>query len=151
LLNERQKKELALRDDDMPDGYVYEPTPAAFIEHVGRLHTRKVEREDGTDEAWSALKILPHHVNAWNFAHGGVLATMAEIGTAQASWDPDGPACVAIDLAIQFISAPKLGDVLEVCGVTTKRTRSLVFASARGEVAGETVFIATSIQKVVGK
>ena len=98
----------------------------------------------------AALRIEAHQVNAWNFAHGGILATMAEIGTAQAAWDPDGPACVAIDLAIQFIGAPKLGDVLEVCGTLTKRTRSLVFASARGEVAGAPVFFATSIQKIVG-
>ena len=139
------------QDSQMPPGYSYEPTPSAFVEHVGKLHTKKVTRPDGVIEAWSALRIEPHHVNSWNFAHGGVLATMAEIGTAQPSWDPEGPACVAIDLTTQFIGAPKLGDVLEVCGTVTKRTRSLVFTTARGEVAGETVFMATSIQKVVGK
>lgn len=74
---------------------------------------------------------------------------MAEIGTAQPSWDPEGAPCVAIDLAIQFIGAPKLGDVLEVCGSVTKRTRSLVFTYARGEVRGEPVFLATSIQKIL--
>lgn len=135
---------------EMPPGYVYEPTPSAFVEHVGKVYTKKFKRDDGITEAWSALRIEPHHVNAWNFAHGGVLATMAEIGTAQASWDPTGPACVAIDLTIQFIGAPKLGEVLEVCGTVTKRTRSLVFASARGEVGGNPVLFATSIQKIVG-
>ena len=74
---------------------------------------------------------------------------MAEIGTAQPSWDPSGPPCVAIDLTVQFIGAPKLGELLEVCGTVTKRTRSLVFTSARGEVAGNPVFLATSIQKIV--
>ena len=133
----------------MPPGYAYQPTPSAFVEHVGRLYTKKVARPDGMVEAWSALRIEPHHVNAWNFAHGGVLATMAEIGTAQASWDPDGPPCLAIDLALQFIGAPKLGELLEVCGVVTKRTRSLVFVSAHGEVAGEPVLFATSIQKIM--
>jgi acyl-coenzyme A thioesterase PaaI-like protein len=137
------------QEPEMPDGYVYEPTPSAFVEHVGKLYTRKVTRPDGTVEAWSALRIEAHHVNAWNFAHGGVLATMAEIGTAQASWDPEGAPCVAVDLAIQFIGAPKLGDILEVCGTVTKRTRSLVFASARGEVGGNPVLFATSIQKFV--
>jgi uncharacterized protein (TIGR00369 family) len=101
-------------------------------------------------EAWSALLIEPHHVNAWNLAHGGVLATMAEIGTAQAGWDPAGQPCVAIDLTVQFIGAPKLGDVLEVCGTVTRRTRSLVFTTARAEVAGAPMFVATSIQKIIG-
>lgn len=134
----------------MPAGYIYEPTPSAFVEHVGKLYTKKVTRPDGTVEAWSALRIESQHVNAWDFAHGGVMATMAEIGTAQASWDPDGRPCVAIDLSMQFIGAPKLGEILEVCGTVTKRTRSLVFASARGEVNGEPVLVATSIQKFVG-
>jgi len=75
---------------------------------------------------------------------------MAEIGTAQASWDPEGPPCVAIDLTLQFIGAPKLGELLEVCGTVTRRTRSLVFASARAEVAGTPIFVATSIQKFIG-
>jgi len=116
---------------------------------VGQVHTKKVEREDGTREAWSALRIEPHHVNAWNMAHGGVMAFMAEVGTAQASWDPQGAPCVAISLDTQFIGAPKLGDVLEVCGTVTRRTRSMVFTSAIGSVRGETVLLATSIQKII--
>jgi acyl-coenzyme A thioesterase PaaI-like protein len=133
----------------MPPGYTYEPTPSAFVEHVGKVYTKKITRSDGMIEAGSALRIEAHHVNAWKFAHGGVLATMGEIGTAQASWDPDGAPCVAIDMTLQFIGAPKLGDLFEVCGVVTKRTRSLVFTSARGEVAGEPVLFATSIQKIL--
>ncbi len=135
---------------DIFAGYVYEPTPSAFVEHVGKLYTKKVTRPDGVVEAWSALLIEAHHVNAWNLAHGGLMATMAEIGTAQAGWDPEGAPCVAIDLTMQFIGAPKLGDLLEVCGTVTRRTRSLVFASARAEVAGKPMFVATSIQKIVG-
>ena len=84
-------------------------------------------------EAWSALLIEAHHVNAWNLAHGGLMATMAEIGTAQAGWDPEGAPCVAIDLTMQFIGAPKLGDLLEVCGTVTRRPR---LRQGRPDVAG---------------
>lgn len=133
----------------MPDGYVHQPSGSAFVDHVGRLFTRQVRRDDGSVEFWSAMRIEPHQTNTWGFAHGGVLATMAEIGTAQAGWDPEGPPCVAVDLSIQFIGAPKLGELLEMCGTVTKRTRSLVFTAARGEVAGNPVLFATSIQKIV--
>ena len=95
------------------------------------------------------MRVGPNHVNSWNFAHAGFIAMMADIGTARASWDPQGPACVAIDLNIQFIGAPKLGDWVEVCGAITKRTRTLVFTSARGEAAGQPVFVATSVQKIL--
>jgi acyl-coenzyme A thioesterase PaaI-like protein len=134
----------------MPKGYVYEPTPAPFIEHVGKIYMKETTRPDGVVEKWSAVRIEPHQVNAWNFAHGGLLSTMAEVGTATACWDPDGPPCVAVDLSIQFIGAPKLGEILEVCGTVTKRTRSLIFSAARGEVDGNPVLFATSIQKIVG-
>ncbi|MDG2003279.1 MAG: PaaI family thioesterase [Novosphingobium sp.] len=134
----------------MPEGYVYEPTPAPFIEHVGKIYMKDVTQPDGVVEKWSAIRIEPHQVNAWNFAHGGLLATMAEVGTATAGWDPDGPPCVAVDLSIQFIGAPKLGEILEVCGTLTKRTRSMIFTAARGEVDGNPVLFATSIQKIVG-
>ncbi len=133
----------------LPEGYVYEPTPSAFVEHVGKLYTRKVTRPDGVREAWSALFVEPQHVNAWNLAHGGVLAFMAEVGTAQASWDSEGPPCVAIDMNVQFQGAPKLGDLIQVCGVVTHRTRSLVFTSAKGTVRGHPVLVATSIQKIL--
>jgi acyl-coenzyme A thioesterase PaaI-like protein len=74
---------------------------------------------------------------------------MAEVATGGAGWDPSGPPCVAIDLTMQFIGAPRLGDLLEVCGTVTRRSRSLVFTQARGEVAGQPMFVATSIQKIV--
>jgi acyl-coenzyme A thioesterase PaaI-like protein len=135
----------------MPEGYSYEPTPAPFLEHVGKVYMKDVTRPDGTVEKWSAIRVEPHQVNAWNFAHGGLLATMAEVGTARASWEPGAPACVAVDLSIQFIGAPKLGDIIEVCGTITKRTRSMIFTSARGEVDGKPVLFATSIQKIVGE
>ena len=138
-----------MSDDDVPAGYVYEETPSTFINHVGRLYTRIIEKPDGAREVRCAMRVGPNHVNSWKFAHAGFIAMMADIGTARASWDPNGAPCVAIDLNIQFIGAPKLGDLVEVSGVITKRTRSLVFTSARGEVAGQPIFVATSVQKIV--
>ena len=44
----------------------------------------------------------------------------------------------------------KLGDLIEVMGWATKRTRSLVFTQCRGEIGEKLVFTATSIQKIIG-
>ena len=128
--------------------YMHEITPSSFVNHVGPLLSR-AGASKGDKVHWCAMRVEEHHVNSWNFAHGGFLATLAEIGTARACWDPDGPATVAIDLNVQFIAAPKLGDLIEICSWTVKRTRTLVFTSARGEVQGEPVFLATSIQKIM--
>src|SRR3546814_14278157 len=111
-------------DSDIPPGYSYEPSPSAFINHIGRVFSKKVTRDDGTQEVWAALRIQSHHVNSWNLCHGSVMAGMAEIGTAGPGWEPGGPPVVAIDLAMQFIGAPKLGDLLEVCATLTQIGRA---------------------------
>lgn len=137
-------------DNDCPlEGYAYTASGSAFVDHVGRLYTRRFVRSDGTVEAWCAVRVEPHHVNTWNFAHGGFMATLAEIGTAQASWDPAAQPCVAVALDIQFIGAPRLGDWVQICGTETHRTRSLVFVAARALVDEQPVLVATSVQKII--
>lgn len=133
---------------DCPEGYSYEPSVSAFINHIGKVFSKRVQH-DGREEVWAALRIESHHVNAWQLCHGAVMASMAEIGTAGPGWDPAGSPIVAIEMSMQFIAAPKLGELLEVCGTITKRTRSLVFSQAMGEVAGKPVFLATSVQKII--
>ena len=136
--------------NDIPQGYTWALSESQFINHIGRVFTKKVPLPDGSEEKWAAIRIEPHHVNTWGFAHGALIACMAECGNATAGWDPSGPPCVAVDLSIQFIGAPKLGDLLEVRGFLTKRTRTLVFSRCEGMIGGKIVFTATSVQKVVG-
>lgn len=133
---------------ELPPGYSYEPSISAFVNHIGRVYSRRVRRDDG-DEIWAALRVESHHVNAWNLCHGAVIASLAEVGTASASWDPTGPPIVAVEMSMQFIAAPKLGDLIEVKGTVIKRTRSMVFTRAEGEIAGKPVIFATSVQKVL--
>lgn len=139
-----------MSDYDIPPGYRYEPSVSAFINHIGRVFIRRLE--GGTeDEVWVAIRIGSHHVNSWGLAHGALIASMAECATGLSGWDPAGPPSVAIDLSVQFIAAPKLGELLEVRGVVTKRSRTLVFTRCEGSVAGKPVFAASSIQKIVEK
>lgn len=83
-------------------------------------------------------------------AHGALIAGMAELGCAGTAYEPDGPPVVAMEMSVQFIAAPKLGELLEVHGWTTRRTRTLGFAQFRGESEGRLAFTATSVQKIVG-
>ncbi|MAT50722.1 MAG: hypothetical protein CMK32_06010 [Porticoccaceae bacterium] len=133
----------------IPEGYEYHASPSAFVNHIGKIYHKRVTGADGQPEVWSALEIQEHHVNAWGLCHGAVMSSMAEVGTAAPAWDPDGPPIVAIELSLQFIKAPKLGEWLEVCGTVSKRTRSLVFSRASAYVAGDLVFTASSIQKII--
>lgn len=69
----------------VPDGYRFETSPSAFPNHVGRLCHKIVDAAGGEPEHWTALRIEDHHVNSWGFAHGGLIAFLAEIATARAA------------------------------------------------------------------
>lgn len=141
---------MSMSDDDIPEGYSFAPSPSAFPNHVGRLFHKKVEVPGEESEHWAALRIEAHHVNSWGMAHGGLIAFLAEVGTAGAAWDPAGPPVVTISLTTQFIRAPKLGQLLEVRSRATRRTRSLVFVEAHAFADGELQFTATALNKVIG-
>jgi acyl-coenzyme A thioesterase PaaI-like protein len=133
----------------IPQGYQLLVSQSKFLDLLGQMYFKDEPQPDGTTQRWVAIRVEGNHVNTWKFAHGGFIASVAEIATANVAWDPDGPPCVAIDLALQFIGAPKQEDLLEVCCRLTKRTRSLVFTQATGEVAGAPMFIATSVLKII--
>lgn len=135
----------------IPESYSYELSPSAFINHVGKLYQKRLINKQGVREVWSALEVQDHHVNTWGLCHGAVMSVLAEIGTSSVAWEPEGAPVVAIEMGMQFIQAPKLGDVIEVCGVEIKRTRSLVFTSATGFVNDDIVFTASSVQKILKK
>ena len=137
-------------EDALPAGYTYTPSPSAYINHMGKVYQRRSRNADGDEVVSAALRIEDHHVNTWGLAHGSLMAGMAEVGCAGTAWEPDGPPVVAVEMSLQFIAAPKIGELLEVHGWTTKRTRSLVFTQCRAESNGRLVFTATSIQKIVG-
>lgn len=139
-----------MTDQTVPEGYTYSPSPSAFINHMGKVYQRKTTNADGDLVASAAIRIEDHHVNSWGLGHGSLMAGMAEIGCAGPAWEEGGPPVVVVEMSVQFIAAPKLGELMEVHGVATKRTRSLVFTQCRAECDGKLVFTATSVQKVIG-
>jgi len=139
-----------MSETTVPEGYTYEPSPSAYVNHMGKIYLRRSTDPGGQDIVSAALRIEPHHVNAWGLAHGSLIAGMAEVGCAGTAYVADGPPVVAVEISTQFIGAPKLGELLEVHGWTTRRTRTLVFTQCRGESDGKLVFTATSVQKIIG-
>src|ERR1700761_8488086 len=126
-----------MADADIPEGYSYTPSASSFINHVGRVYQRRWIDDQDREIVSSAMRIEDQHVNSWGFAHAGVMATMADVGTAGPAYEENGPPVVVIELSTQFIAAPKLGDLLEVHGWAVKKTRSMAFTACRGEVAGK--------------
>jgi hypothetical protein len=51
----------------------------------------------------------------------------------------------------QFLAPAKLGDLVEVAPVLTRRTRSLIFLRGDFTVGGAPIFTASSVWKILGQ
>lgn len=139
-----------MNEDNMPEGYTHTPSTSAFINHIGKIYSRKWTDDKGEDVSSIAIRVQDHHVNTWGLAHGSFMAGLAEIGSSGGAYVEGGPPVVACQMSMEFIGAPKKGELMQVHGRVTRRTRSLVFTECRAESDGKLVFIATCVQKVIG-
>ena len=136
--------------DEIPAGYEPPIATSPFPDYVGTIYRKEVTNAQGEKEVWSAFRIKEHHVNAWSFAHGGLMAHLSECANASVGYEVGGPPVVAIELSTYFVRAPKLGSLLEIRAKALRRTKSLVFTEAHAFVGDELQFSSTSVQKVVG-
>jgi acyl-coenzyme A thioesterase PaaI-like protein len=134
---------------DVPAGYALEDWDSSFVNVIGRFFGRTGALADGTPAKWVSVRVDQRHANIWGYCHGAALTGFAEIATSASAYTPGGAPVVIVDLSMQFMAAPVLGDLLEIATWTTRRTRSLVFVQARAEVNGKVVFTASAIHKVV--
>lgn len=109
--------------------------------------------ETGEGAARRFLLIVDErHVNMRGIIHGGMLMTLADLALGQAVWDAtDYAASVTVNMQSQFLKSAKKGDRIEVCPQISRRARALVFARGDFTVAGEVIFSASSVWKLLGQ
>jgi acyl-coenzyme A thioesterase 13 len=61
------------------------------------------------------LRIVPHHINYQDAAHGGVISTFADVALSHAVYDAERPrlAPSTVTLTVNYLLGAKLGDWLE--------------------------------------
>jgi uncharacterized protein (TIGR00369 family) len=98
------------------------------------------------------LQIDARHVNLRGVLHGGMLMTFADLALGQAAWDlTDHANVVTLSMQSQFLKTARIGDAVEVAPKLLRRTRSLLFLRGDFEVAGEVIYTASSIWKILGE
>jgi uncharacterized protein (TIGR00369 family) len=99
-----------------------------------------------------AFLVDERHVNMRGVIHGGMLMSFADAALGQAVWDAtDRAPSVTLNMQSQFLKPARVGDVVLVKPELIRRTRSFVFMRGDFQVAGETVFAATSVWKLLGR
>lgn len=61
------------------------------------------------------LLICPHHINYQDAAHGGVIATLADVALSHAVYDAERPRLTpsTVTLTVNYLAGARLGDWLE--------------------------------------
>ncbi len=134
--------------DETPDGFARADFTPGFLDHGGPYFLMPARGAPQT----IGLRIMPHHINYQDTAHGGVISTFADVALSHAVYDAERPrlAPSTVTLNVNYLAAAKLGDWLEarvqidrlggrtgytsgriVCGEELIATMSGVFAFRR--------------------
>jgi uncharacterized protein (TIGR00369 family) len=127
----------------------YRPTKLIdpFENFVGPLY----ETGEGIARRY-AFVVDERHVNLRGVIHGGMLMTLADMTMGQAAWDAcDRADVVTLNMQSQFIRGARIGEIVEVAPVLTRRTRAILFIRGDFTVAGEVIFSCASLWKLLGK
>jgi uncharacterized protein (TIGR00369 family) len=99
-----------------------------------------------------AFVVDERHVNMRGVIHGGMLMTLADMTMGQAAWDAcDKADVVTLNMQSQFIRGARLGEIVEVQPVLTRRTRSIIFLRGDFMVGEEIIFSCASLWKILGQ
>ena len=125
---------------EIPEGYVLLLRPSPFLQTLGPLY---IKGEGAT--ATIGLRIAEKHINAGSIAHGGVLASLADMALGYAlvfSTDPPRR-LVTMNLNVDYIGKAQIGDWVEARVEIHKKLGRTAFASAYLSI-GETLITRAS-------
>ena len=96
---------------DIPSGFAPAGFTPGFLDHGGPYYLGAAV--DGMRLV--GLRIMPHHINYQDAAHGGVISTFADVALSHAVYDAERPrlAPSTVTLTVNYLSGARLGDWLE--------------------------------------
>ncbi len=100
-----------MNDTPIPPGFEPAGFTPGFLDHGGPYYLGPA----GEGVRVIGLRIVPHHINYQDAAHGGVISTFADVALSHAVYDAERPrlAPSTVTLTVNYLAAAKLGDWLE--------------------------------------
>lgn len=131
---------------DVPAGFGPVYRRSAFLDAIGPVYGK-----GAGGEMVLGLRVEEKHANARGFAHGGVLATLADVslGYATASASDPPTSLVTTSLTINYVGAARVGDWVESRVEIQKQGSRLAFANCYLDVGGERIAHASGVFLVV--
>lgn len=99
-----------------------------------------------------AFRAESKHMNGGGFMHGGCMMTFADYALFAIAWEhlKDSPA-VTVSFNSEFVSAGKVGDLVEATGEVVRAGGSLVFVRGELSVGGRVLMPFSGVIKKVAK
>jgi uncharacterized protein (TIGR00369 family) len=129
-----------------PSGYHLLDKRSPFGVLVGPVFQR-----DDPDGAVFGFRVQPKHHNLGGVAHGGMLATFADIVLGQFPARDFGKVTVTIRLVMDYLAPAKSGDWVEARPVVTRTTRNLVFAETILVAGPRSLLTASAVFKTLSR
>ena len=102
-------------------------------------------RKDATGRGLCRFIAEPRHMNGGGFMHGGCLLTFADFACFAIAEDVlEGPS-VTVNLSADFLSAARVGDVMEATGEVTRAGGRLIFVRGMVTANGKPALSFTSV------
>lgn len=130
----------------IPPGFEVFENYNGFIQYVGPLYWRR----DDAGEVFG-MYIEARHCNTLDIAHGGLLATIADVVITRSVVAAEGvpPHAVTVNLNVDYIGGAKLGSWLEGRASVGKSGGSVAFASCELTVGTALVVRASGVMKYI--
>ncbi|MEQ8410524.1 MAG: PaaI family thioesterase [Erythrobacter sp.] len=100
-----------MADPAPPEGFEPACFSPGFLDHGGPYFLGR----RGEEPRVVGLRIMAHHINYKDGAHGGVISTFADVALSHAVYDAERPrlAPSTITLQVNYLSSARLGEWLE--------------------------------------
>ena len=100
-----------MTDHAPPPGFVRADFTPGFLDHGGPYFLKPA----GDAPQIVGLRIMAHHINYRDAAHGGVISTFADVALSHAVYDAEQPRLSpsTVTLSVNYLAGARLGDWLE--------------------------------------
>jgi uncharacterized protein (TIGR00369 family) len=137
---------------EVPAGFVPANFSPGFLTLSGPYFIHRGAGQDG-GETRLGLLVGESHANYVGVAHGGVLATFADVALSFAVHDSERPALAVVSntLTVNFLSGTKSGDWLEATCRLDRKGKRIAYCSGEIRRGEEVLMTMTGVYTILRK
>lgn len=132
-----------MSDPAPPQGFTRAGFSPGFLDHGGPYFLQPAR--DAPQVV--GLRVMDHHINYRDAAHGGVISTFADVALSHAVYDAERPRLQpsTVTLSVNYLAAAKLGDWLEAHVRIDRLGGRTAYTSGEIRRAGEAIATMTGV------